>query len=346
MQYANLGTAGMQVSRLALGTMTWGEQNTAKDAFEQLAMALDAGVNLIDTAELYSIPPRPETYGATETILGNWFRKTGRRQDVLLATKVCGPTHWCPHIREGKARLDKKNILEACEGSLRRLGTDYLDLYQIHWPDRNTNFFGRLGYEHDPDESMTPIEETLEALSILVEQGKVRVIGVSNETPWGVMRYLSLAEQRGWPRIVSIQNPYNLLNRSFEIGLAEISCREDVGLLAYSPLAFGVLSGKYLDGNKPAGSRLTLFEQYTRYSTAQGRAATRAYVELARNYGMDPAQMALAFVLRQPFVRSVIIGATNLEQLRANLDSIELYLPDSLLEDIESVHRRYPNPCP
>ena len=346
MQYADLGTAGLRVSRLALGTMTWGEQNTASDAFAQLDMALDAGVNLIDTAELYSIPPRAETYGATEEILGRWLRKTGRRQDVVLATKVCGPTHWCPHIRGGKARLDKKNIQEACEGSLRRLGIDYLDLYQVHWPDRKTNFFGRLGYEHDSNEAMTPLEETLEALTDLVEQGKVRAIGVSNETPWGVMRYLAIAERHGWPRIASIQNPYNLLNRSFEIGLAEVSCREDVGLLAYSPLAFGVLSGKYLDGKKPAGSRLTLFEQYTRYSNPQGQAATRAYVELAMDHGLDPAQMALAFVLRQPFVRSVIIGATTLAQLRANLDAIELYLPDSLLEEIERVHRRYPNPCP
>ncbi|MDX8407007.1 MAG: NADP(H)-dependent aldo-keto reductase [Mariprofundaceae bacterium] len=346
MQYTTLGRTDIRISRIALGTMTWGEQNTKADAFRQMDYALDHGVNLFDTAELYAIPPRAETYGATESIIGEWFVKSGRRNEVVLASKVCGPTGWCPHIREGKARLDAANIIAACEGSLKRLKTDHLDLYQTHWPDRNTNFFGKPGYQHALEEQATPIDETLEAMERLVAAGKLRHIGVSNETPWGVMQHLNRAEARDRSRIVSIQNPYNLLNRSFEIGLAEIACREQVGLLAYSPLAFGVLSGKYLNGARPKGARLSLFEAYTRYSGDAAEAATSAYVQLARDHDLDPAQMVLAFIRQQPFVSSCIIGATNMEQLRQNIASSEVTLSSEVLAGIDAIHALCPNPCP
>ncbi|RMH60308.1 MAG: NADP(H)-dependent aldo-keto reductase [Zetaproteobacteria bacterium] len=346
MRLRRLGRDGPYVSEITLGTMTWGEQNSEAEAFAQMDLALDRGINLFDTAELYAIPPRAQTYGATERIIGNWLRSRKCRARVLIASKVCGPTDWCPHIRGGKARLNKAQITAACEASLRRLGTDYIDLYQVHWPERKTNYFGRRGYVAADDGDATPIEETLEALACLVEAGKVRYLGVSNETPWGLMRYLRHAEQAGLPRIVSIQNPYNLLNRSFEVGLAEIAERERVPLLAYSPLAFGVLSGKYLKGAKPAGARLTLFPHYTRYSSPLANEAVAAYVALAREFGCDPAQMALAFVLRQSFVGSVIIGATNLDQLRRNIASADLDLSDELLARLEEVQARYPDPCP
>lgn len=346
MQYHKLGNTDIDVSIIALGTMTWGQQNSAAEAFRQIDYALDQGVNMLDTAELYAIPPRAETYGATETIIGQWLKQSGRRDEIVLASKVCGPTGWCPHIREGKSRLDKKNIIGACEASLKRLNTDYLDLYQTHWPDRSTNFFGKLGFQAPTEEQITPIEETLEALDELVQDGKVRYIGVSNETPWGVMRYLQTAEIRGVPQIVSIQNPYNLLNRSFEVGLAEVAYREQTGLLAYSPLAFGALSGKYLHGAKPENARLTLFEQYGRYSNPQGIAATEAYVNLARKAGLDPAQMALAWVNSRPFVTANIIGATTMEQLRGNIASIDIRLEDAVIKGIEMIHRQSPNPCP
>ncbi len=347
MQYRKLGRTGIEVSTLCLGTMTFGEQNTEKEAHAQLDYALEQGINFIDTAELYAIPPRAETYGKTEEIIGTWLGKRGKRDDIILASKVCGPgSDWLPHIREGKTRLDRHNITKAIEGSLKRLNTDYLDLYQLHWPDRKTNFFGSLGYSHDPDDHPTPIIETLQLLNDLVQEGKVRHIGLSNETPWGLMRFLQLAEWMEMPRVVSIQNPYNLLNRSFEIGLAEIAIREEVGLLAYSPMGFGVLSGKYLDGGMPEGSRLNLWPNYDRYSNPQAVAATAAYVKLARNHGLDPAQMALAYVNSRPFLTSTIIGATRMEQLKANIASIDLQLSDEVLEGIEAIHRRQPNPAP
>jgi len=346
MKYNQLGKTNMQVSELCLGTMTWGEQNTCDEAFSQMDYALENGINFFDTAELYAIPPKAETYGHTEEIIGQWFSKTGKRHEIILASKVCGPTGWCPHIRHGKARLDEQNIIAACEASLKRLKTDYLDLYQTHWPDRNTNFFGQLGYRHNHDESAIPIDETLAAMQKLIQAGKVRHIGISNETPWGTAQHIHLAESLALPRIVSIQNPYNLLNRSFEIGLAEIACREHIGLLAYSPLAFGVLSGKYLDGNQPVGTRLTLFEHYTRYSNPEAEQATRGYISVAKKYGLDPAQMALAFIRRQPFVCSTIIGATNMQQLAANISSRNTILSDACLADIEHIHHSHPNPCP
>ena len=347
MQYRPLGRSGIQVSALCLGTMTFGEQNSEAEAHSQLDRALEAGINFIDAAEMYPVPPKAETQGLTERHIGSWLARRGCRERVVLATKVAGPADWLPHIRGGDDnRLDRPNIRAAVEGSLRRLQTDVIDIYQVHWPDRKTNFFGRLGYSHLQLEHSVPIEETIEALEELVREGKVRHIGVSNETPWGLMRYLALAEQRELPRLVAIQNPYSLLNRSFEIGLAEIAQREACGLLAYSPLGFGVLSGKYLDGRRPAGARLSLFDRFDRYSNPQGDAATTAYVELARRHGLDPAQMALAWVNSRPFVTSTIIGATTLEQLEADLGSIGLELEDEVLDGIEAIHTLYPNPCP
>jgi len=346
MQYRELGETGLEVSAICLGSMTWGGQNSESEAHQQLDYAVSQGVNFIDTAELYAIPPRQETYGATERIIGNWLKKEGGRHEIILASKVCGPTTWCPHIRAGKSRLDRENITQALEGSLRRLKTDYLDLYQVHWPERHTNFFGKLGFVPEDDSDAVPIEEALSVLGDLANAGKVRHIGISNETPWGMMRYLRSTEIRRLPRIVSIQNPYNLLNRSFEVGLAEISHREQVGLLAYSPLGFGVLSGKYMGEKRPDGARLTLFSDYKRYETKAGIAATAAYVSLAYEYGLDPAQMALAFVNTRPFVTSTIIGATSMQQLEANIASIDIRLEDEALAGIEAIHRQYSNPCP
>ena len=345
MHYQKLGNSELKVSQICLGTMTFGEQNTEAEGHRQLDIALAHGVNFIDTAEMYSIPPRPETYGRTEEIIGHWLDKTGNRNKVVLASKVIGHAEWLPHIRDGKACLDKKNIESAVEQSLKRLQTDYLDLYQVHWPDRKTNFFGKLDYRHPERDTGVAIEETLGALADLVQTGKVRYIGISNETPWGAMTYLRLSEQRKLPRIVSIQNPYNLLNRSFEIGLSEICHREQLGLLAYSPLAFGVLTGKYLD-RQPANARLTLFPSYRRYSTDNGLAAASAYIALAREHDLSPAQMALAFINSRPFLGSNIIGATTSEQLLENLNSVDITLSDELLAEIEAIHERYPNPCP
>jgi aryl-alcohol dehydrogenase-like predicted oxidoreductase len=347
MHYRPLSDTGLKVSALCLGTMTFGEQNTEQEAFAQLDAALDAGINFIDTAEMYSVPPRAETMGRTETIIGNWLKARQCRDKVIIATKVAGPGRdWLPYIRGGHNRLDAGNIQAAVDGSLQRLQTDVIDLYQLHWPDRRTNYFGELGYQHVEEDDEVPLLETLEALGRLVAAGKVRHIGVSNETPWGLMRYLALAETHGLPRPVSIQNPYNLLNRTFEIGLAEISHRERVDLLAYSPLAFGVLSGKYLNGVQPPAARLTLYPHYDRYSSPQAQKATHDYVALARVYGLEPAQMALAYVTSRPFLCSNIIGATTLQQFRLNLSSAELTLDDEVLDQIEAIHRRHPNPGP
>jgi len=344
MNKRKLGNTDIDVSLICLGTMTWGEQNTEAEAHSQLDYALERGINFIDTAELYPVPPMAETQGRTEAYIGSWLKKRGQRDDIVLASKVCGPGEWVDYFRGGP-RLDRPHMTEALEDSLRRLNTDYLDLYQIHWPARPTNFFGSLGYAHQEDADATPIAETLDVLNDFVRQGKVRHIGISNETPWGMLEYLRLAERHDWPRLVSIQNPYNLLNRSFEVGLAEMAIREQVGLLAYSPLGFGVLSGKYLDA-QPEGARLTLFSRFSRYSNEQGITATRAYVELARAHGLSPTQMALAFVNSRPFLTSNIVGATSLEQLKENIDSADVVLSDEVLEAIETIHGRHPNPCP
>jgi len=346
MLYRPLGTSHLQVSALALGSMTWGEQNSEAEGFEQIRRAQAAGINFIDTAEMYPVPPRADTYGATERIIGNYLQRFGGRGDWIIASKAAAPGNGMTYIRNGKAHFDRANLLAAVDASLQRLQTDYIDLYQLHWPDRHTNYFGQLGYQHDPDAHLTPIEETLEALAELVSSGKIRHIGLSNETPWGVQRFLHLSEKNGWPRVVSIQNPYNLLNRSFEVGLAEIAIREQVGLLAYSPLAFGLLSGKYEHGAQPPKGRLTLFERFQRYNNPQARRAASAYVQLAQEHGLDPAQMALAYVNSRPFLTSNIIGATTLEQLDSNIASLELQLPAEVVRRIEQLHIEQPNPAP
>jgi aryl-alcohol dehydrogenase-like predicted oxidoreductase len=345
MQYRSLGKTDVSVSAISLGTMTWGEQNTQEQAFEQIRMAKEAGINFIDTAEMYPVPPRGETYTKTESIIGEYFKKYGDRSDWVLASKVAGPGRM-DHIRDGNPRLDRKNITAALEASLKRLNTDYLDLYQLHWPDRKTNFFGVLGYTHDEQDVAVDIEETLAVLGDLVKAGKIRHFGLSNETPWGTHRFLHLAQTHGLPRAVSIQNPYNLLNRSFEIGLAEMAIREQIGLLAYSPLAFGMLTGKYENGARPADGRLTLFDRFQRYNNPQAVSATARYVALAREHGLDPSQMALAYVTSRPFVTSNIIGATNLEQLAINLGSIDVSLSDEVITGIEAIHVSQPNPAP
>jgi aryl-alcohol dehydrogenase-like predicted oxidoreductase len=341
-----LGHTDLTVTELCLGTMTWGQQNTQAEAFEQLDAAMDAGINFIDTAEMYSVPTQAPTYGSTETIIGNWFAARKNRSKVILATKICGPGAWLPHIRNAETRFNRHHITEALHGSLKRLQTDTIDLYQLHWPDRTTNFFGRLGFKPKEDELITPVEETLAVLDDFVKAGKIRHIGVSNETPWGVMKFLQVAEQRGWPRIVSVQNPYSLLNRSYEVGLAEVSYREKVGLLAYSPLAFGMLSGKYLGGQWPETARLTLFKQFSRYTNPQAFAATELYIKVAQKHGLDPCQMALAFVRAQPYVTATIIGATSMDQLRTNLGSLNVTLSKEVLKDLEEVHVLHPSPAP
>jgi len=346
MKYKRLGRTDLTVSQLCLGTMTWGEQNTEPEAHEQLDAAIDAGINFIDTAEMYPVPPRSQTYGLTETYIGNWLTKRNIRNRVILATKVTGHSDSFSYIRNGKPCLDRYNIETALNDSLKRLQTDYIDLYQLHWPDRSTNFFGKLGYKHQANEVSIPIIETLQVLGDLVASGKVRHIGLSNETPWGTMTFLNIAEQHDLPRVVSIQNPYNLLNRSFEVGLAEIAHREDVGLLAYSPLAFGVLSGKYMQGARPAGARLTLFNHFTRYTNDIAQWAAQTYVDLARKHTLEPTQMALAFVNSRSFLTSNIIGATSLDQLKTNIKSINIELSADVIAGIEAIHQQSPNPAP
>jgi aryl-alcohol dehydrogenase-like predicted oxidoreductase len=351
MEYRSLGRTGLKVSAIGLGTMTFGEQNTEAEGHEQLDYALDQGVNLIDTAEMYSVPPTAQTYGATERIIGSWLAKSGKRDRIVLATKVAGPgavlgVSW---VRGGDNRLDRANIFEAVNGSLERLQTDYIDIYQLHWPSRPANFFGKLGYEHaeNPQGAQgVTIEETLDALGDLVKSGKIRHVGVSNETSWGVHKYLELSQARSLPRLVSIQNPYNLLNRTFDIGLAEMAIREDVGLLAYSPLAFGILAGKFLNGARPPQARMVRWSRFSRYMNEHADRATAAYAEVASKHGLNMAQMSLAFVRQQRFMASVLLGATSMEQLKTNLGSASLQLTPEAMKDIEAVHKSHPNPCP
>jgi aryl-alcohol dehydrogenase-like predicted oxidoreductase len=349
MLYRPLGNTDIQVSLITLGTMTYGEQNTEAEAHAQLDMAVDYGVNLIDAAEMYPVPPKPETQGRTEQYIGTWLKNPSNRAKVMIATKAAGPSLkniQVSHIRGGTTRHNRENLEMAVNTSLQRLQTDHIDLYQLHWPDRTTNHFGELGYQHVVNEESIPIEETLIVLDELVKSGKIRHIGLSNETPWGVSQFVNIAEHQGLARVVSIQNPYNLLNRTFEIGCAEIAIREHVGLLAYSPLAFGALSGKYLNGAKPPKGRLTLWERFSRYNGVIPDAAVTMYVALARDHGLDPSQLALAYVNNRPFVTSNIIGATTLEQLRTNLESIEIKLTPEIMVEIERIHKIHPNPCP
>jgi len=346
MPLGRLGGTDLMVSRVCLGTMTFGEQNGPEEAHAQLDLALERGVNFIDMAEIYPVPPRAETFGETERIVGAWLKARRNRDRVVLATKVAGRADWLPHVRDGAPRLNRAHLEAALDGSLKRLGTDRVDLYQLHWPDRNTNYFGDLGYVHRAADDPVPVEETLAVLAGFVKAGKVRHVGLSNETPWGIMAFLRAAERAGLPRVVSVQNPYSLLNRTFEIGCAEVALREGVGLLAYSPLGFGVLTGKYLKTPWPAAARLARFDRFRRYSGPAAEKATAAYAALARSHGLEPAAMALAFVHRQPFLTSTIVGATSVDQLTQNLDSVAVELPDTVLEGIEAIHRRHPNPCP
>ena len=346
MEYRKLGNTDIDVSIICLGTMTWGEQNNKKEAFSQMDCALDYGVNFFDTAELYSVPPRKETWGSTEKIIGDWLEERGCREKIILATKVTGRSgmKW---FRNKETRLNKEQINLAVDGSLKRLKTDYIDLYQLHWPDRKSNFFGQLSYKHQNDDDFVEIEEQLGVLSELVESGKVRYIGLSNETPWGLMKFLSIAERLDFPRVVSIQNPYSLLNRSYEVGLAEISIREKCGLLAYSPLAFGMLTGKYDNGSKPDGARLTLFgDMFTRYTKPKGLKYSEKFNDLAKRFNISPTQMALAFVNSRDFLTSNIIGATNLQQLKENIESYKVKLSEDILDEIEKISEENPFPCP
>lgn len=349
MQYRQLGMSDIRVSRICLGSMTWGQQNNAEDALRQLDYALAHGVNFIDTAEVYPSPIKSELCGATESFIGAWLSSRKSRKEVVLASKVAGPEDFLlrPHLHEGRTRLDRQSIIEACDASLKRLRTDYIDLYQIHWPERSVNIFGQMDYIHDSKEDPLPLEETLGAMGELVEQGKVRMIGLSNDTPWGVMRCLSLAEKHGFPRIVSVQNPYCLLNRLYDIGLSEISMRENIGLFSYSPLANGALSGKYLGGKKPAGARMTLWDRYyQRYATPKAAKAIESYHKIAKKYNLDMAKMALAFVNGRDFLVSNIIGATNLDQLKDNIASDDMSLSQDVLDEIERIHQENPNPAP
>ncbi|WP_262689403.1 NADP(H)-dependent aldo-keto reductase [Kordiimonas aestuarii] len=351
MRYRELGTTGIRVSEICLGSMTWGEQNTEAEGHAQIDRALAAGVNFIDTAEMYAVPARAETYGRTEEIIGSWIEASGKRDDIVLATKVASAgrnfSYMRPDIHDGVTKLDRVSVHAACDASLKRLRTDYIDLYQLHWPERPTNCFGHLRYRHLDDGTSTSLEETLSALKELVDAGKVRAVGVSNETAWGVTHCLSLADKLGLPRIASTQNPYSLLNRTYEVALAEIGIREQVGLLAHSPLAFGVLTGKYMGGKRPPGARMTLWnDKFPRYWTEKTVEATERYVEVAREYGLSGAQMAIAFVLSQPFVTSAVIGATTVKQLDELLAATEITLDKDLLKALDHIDNDLTFPCP
>ncbi|WP_442754849.1 aldo/keto reductase [Methylocystis sp. JAN1] len=349
MEYRKLGLTDLSVSAICLGSMTWGQQNTEAEGHEQLDYAASRGVNFIDTAEIYSIPPRPETQGSTERIIGSWLARRKNRDKVIVATKVAGrgDAKWLREDGAGTV-LDRRNIAYAIEGSLRRLQTDYVDLYQLHWPDRSLPLWGAGGttYRRPSKRAEVPFEETLAALEDLVRAGKVRHIGLSNETPWGVARFLRAAELGHGPRVVSIQNAYNLINRTFEMGLAEFAERDGVGLLAYSPLAQGYLTGKYQGGARPPGARTTLFERAQRYEKPGVEAAIGAYLKLAKEIGADPAQLAIAYVTSRPFVTSNIIGATTMAQLKTDLDSVNLTITPEIEERIDEIHQLHGNPAP
>lgn len=326
--------------------MTWGRQNSEEEGHEQMDYALDQGINFFDTAELYPVPAKKELYAVTEEFIGNWFKKTGNRDKVVLATKIAGRAEFTKHIRT--TGFSKESLIKAVEGSLQRLQTDYIDLYQLHWPERNTNYFGQRGFNsHVVDAWHDNIHQVLETLRDLVAEGKIRHVGLSNESPWGAMRFLEESKvHQSLPRMLTIQNPYNLLNRLFEVGLSEISIRENIGLLPYSPLGFGVLSGKYLTEIPPRKARVTLFPNYNRYSGDTATEATRRYQQLATDHGLSLAQMALAFVNTRPFVTSNIIGATTMEQLKENIESIDVDLSGEVLDGIEEIHNAIPNPAP
>ena len=350
MKYRKLGNTNIDVSVICLGTMTFGEQNTQEEAFDQMDYSVEKGVNFFDTAELYAVMPRKETYGKTEEIIGNWFKVKKNRHKIILASKVAsksdGGLQW---IREGSTNLgfDKKNINNAIDDSLKRLKTDYIDLYQLHWPERKVPSFGTLDFKYDPnDNEWTQIEEVLDNLHSLIKAGKVRYVGLSNETPWGVMKFLQIANEKKLPRMVSIQNVYSLVNRVFDIANSEVSIREKCGLLAYSPLAGGRLSGKYIGNKKPKNARYTLWpRRFSRHNTKRGEVAIESYFKIAKKYGISPSTFANAFVNDRPFVTSNIIGATSMSQLKENIDSINVKLSSEILNEIENIHLSDPNPC-
>jgi len=345
MEKRKLGNTGIEVPSICLGTMTWGQQNTEEQAHEQLDYAVnERGITFIDTAEIYPIPPTPETQGRTETYIGTWLAKRGKRDDLIIASKVASTQQQRNISSRNVTGLDRANIREAIEGSLKRLQTDYLDIYQVHSPDRPANYWGARGVSSLPEHDGTPIEETYDALVELIKEGKIRHIGVSNETPWGMMEWQRIALAKDYPAVVTIQNQYSLNNRTYEIGLSEISLRENIGLLAYSPLAGGALSGKYLGGAKPEGARFTISDRNRRYIAPEGDPAIEGYLAVAKKHGLDPSEMSLAFVTMQKFVTSTIIGATTMAQLKSDIDGCEMTLSAEVLADIEAVHRVHPDP--
>ncbi|PKH66879.1 aldo/keto reductase [Flavobacterium sp. ALD4] len=345
MKYTTLPNTEIKVSKICLGTMTFGQQNTEAEGHEQMDYALEKGVNFFDTAEMYSVPAREETYGSTEKIIGTWFKKTGRREEVVLASKIAGPNPNFTYMRD-KNDFSPASIKYALDNSLQRLQTDYLDLYQLHWPERKTNFFGQRGFTVQEDAWEDNIHAVLDTLGDLIKEGKIKHIGLSNETPWGIMRFLEESKYNHLPRVKTVQNPYSLLNRLFENGSAEICMRENVGLLAYSPMAFGVLSGKFLSGENHPNSRLNLFPQMARYNSAQCAEATRLYQEIAHENGLTLTELSLAFIEQQSFLTSTIIGASTMEQLKENINTIKVTLSEDLLQAINAVQALIPDPAP
>ncbi len=345
MKQTTLPNTDIKISKICLGTMTFGEQNTESEGHAQMDYALEKGINFFDTAEMYSVPGRKETYGSTEKIIGTWFKKSGRREEIILASKIAGPNPGLAHIRENMD-FSPASIALSIEKSLTRLQTEYIDLYQLHWPERKTNFFGQRGFKTQDDAWEDNIHAVLETLDGFIKQGKINHIGLSNETPWGIIRFLEESKYQNLPRIKTVQNPYSLLNRLFEGGSAEICIRENVGLLAYSPMAFGVLSGKFLSGESHPNARIKLFPQFARYNSAQCAEATRLYNEIAQKHGLTLTELSLAFVNQQAFVASTIIGATTMQQLKENIASIDVVLSDEILKEIEAVHAIIPDPAP
>jgi aryl-alcohol dehydrogenase-like predicted oxidoreductase len=347
MKYKQLGESDLKVSEICLGTMTYGHQNTIEEAHQQLDYAISQGVNFIDTAEIYPVPPRGETQGITEVYIGEWLNKQLTREHLIIATKIAGPGRPFKWLRGGNIKIDRDNIKRAVDDSLKRLQTDYIDLYQIHWPDRYVPTFGQTTYNPDLERETIPIAEQLEVFADIIKAGKIRYLGLSNETPWGVSEFIRVALQLGLPKVIAIQNAYNLLNRVFDSALAEVCRHTNVGLLAYSPLGFGFLSGKYLQGRPKEDTRITLFSRFgQRYLKPNVNEAVAEYVKIARKYNLKPAQLALAFVQSRWFVTSTIIGATTLEQLQENIDSVNVSLTSEILAELDAVHTHYPNPAP
>ena len=345
MKYTTLPNTDVKVSKICLGTMTFGQQNTEAEGHSQLDFSFEKGINFIDTAEMYSVPARQETYGSTEEIIGTWFKKSGKRDEVVLATKIAGPNPLFTYMRD-KNDFSPASIKFALNQSLKRLQTDYIDLYQLHWPERKTNTFGQRGFKIIEEGWEDNIQQVLETFQGFIQEGKIKNIGVSNETPWGTMRFLEESKKHNLPRISTIQNPYSVVNRSFEVGMSEICYRENVGLLAYSPMAFGVLSGKFLTGESHPNARINLFPQFARYNSENTREATRLYNEIAKDFGLTLTELALAFIEKQPFVTSTIIGATNLQQLEQNINTINVSLSDKIMVEVEKVQNAFPNPAP